>query len=75
MRSAASLRDSAGATKASWVLVRLVLGLAQMVGAVTALIFLAQTGLSSWTLSATIVTGALTTISVLLFGSRLPHDV
>lgn len=57
-----------------WAVVRLALGLAQMTGAVTAFLFLVQTGLSSWTLGVATVTGVLTTVSVLLFGIRLPPD-
>ena len=56
-----------------WVLVRLTLGAAQMAGATTALLLLVQTGVNAWSLGAVVVTCALTTTSVLLFGSRRPR--
>ncbi|MGH7743138.1 MAG: hypothetical protein ACRENS_14085 [Candidatus Eiseniibacteriota bacterium] len=52
-----------------WTVVRLALGVAQMLGVLTAALFLGQTGLSSQTLAATTAAAGLTTISALLFGS------
>jgi hypothetical protein len=53
-----------------WALVRLVLGLLQMGGAVAAFCLLAQTGVSATTVGVTLLTCACTTLSVLLFGAR-----
>ena len=49
---------------------RLALGMAQMAGATIAIVLLVGTGVSQWTLVATVITCVLTTISVLLFGGR-----
>jgi hypothetical protein len=54
----------------AWAVVRLVLGLAQMIGAVVSLYLLLQIGLASVTLGAVVFTCACTTASVLLFGGR-----
>lgn len=51
---------------------RFVLGMAQMAAASVAAILLIETGVSSWALAAVLVTCALTTTSVLLFGARRP---
>lgn len=51
-------------------LIRLGLGIAQMVGGVTALVLLAETGVNTASMGAVVVTCLLTTTSVLLFGSR-----
>ncbi len=50
-----------------WVVFRLVLGLAQMVGAVIGVCLLIQTGISGPTLGAFGVTTLLTTVSRMLF--------
>jgi hypothetical protein len=47
---------------------RLALGMAQMFFAIVTVVLLLETGVSVWSLTATAVTCALTTISVLLFG-------
>ena len=54
----------------AWAIVRLVLGLGQMTGAVVALMLLVQTGVNSLSFGAVILTCLLTTTSVLLFGRR-----
>jgi hypothetical protein len=51
----------------AWAVVRLVLGQAQMIGAVVALYLLIQTGMNALSLGAVVVTCLFTTISVLLF--------
>ena len=51
-------------------LLRGVLGIAQMAGAVTALVLLARSGISAAALAAVAVTSLLTTTSVLLYGSQ-----
>jgi len=56
-----------------WTLARLALGTGQMAGATAALILLVQTGVNARSLGAVVVTCALTTTSVLLFGSRRPR--
>jgi len=54
----------------AWAIVRTVLGVAQVFGASFSFVLLIQTGVNSLTLGAIIITGLLTTISVLLFGRR-----
>lgn len=54
----------------AWAIVRTVLGVAQIFGASFSFVLLIQTGVNSLTLGAIIITGLLTTISVLLFGRR-----
>ena len=49
---------------------RFILGMAQMAAGTVAAILLIETGVSSWALIAVLVTCALTTISVLLFGAK-----
>ena len=56
-----------------WAIVRLVLGLAQVVGAVVSLALLIRTGATAEALTAVAVTGLCTTVSVLLFGARTPR--
>ena len=53
---------------------RVVLGMAQMFMAVLSLGLLLQSGVNAISLVAVAVTGLLTMISVLLFGSRHRHD-
>jgi hypothetical protein len=53
-----------------WVVYRLVLGLAQMVGAVIGACLLLQTGISGATLGAFAATTLLTVMSRLLFNGR-----
>ncbi|HZU30222.1 MAG TPA: hypothetical protein VFB79_03850 [Candidatus Angelobacter sp.] len=62
-----------------WAIVRLVLGLLQMFGAVFAAVLIVQTGLNSVSIGAAIATGLLTLLSISLFGgmfSLMPgkHD-
>ena len=52
---------------------RFVLGMAQMAGTTTAGVLLFRTGVSTPSLLAVVVTCAMTTLSVLLFGST-PHQ-
>jgi hypothetical protein len=52
--------------------VRLLLGIGQMAGSVLAALLIIQTGINRVSLTATVATGALTTASVLLFGSLGP---
>jgi hypothetical protein len=63
-------RDKDVRTKGAWALVRLVLGLLQMTGAVVSFYLLFSSGMSGLSLSAVVLTCLCTTISVLLFGSR-----
>jgi hypothetical protein len=51
-----------------WALVRILLGQAQMMGAVVAAYLLILTGMNDWSLGA--VTALLTTVSLLLFRKR-----
>jgi hypothetical protein len=53
-----------------WAIARLTLGLAQMCGTLLSLTLLIQVGVDRWSLSAVVVTCAVTSLSVLLFGSR-----
>ena len=53
-----------------WAIVRLSLGVGQMMGASTALLLLIQTGMNPWSLGAVVVTCVLTGASVFLFGDR-----
>ena len=53
-----------------WDVMRLVLGMLQMGGTVVSLVLLAVTGVSPIALTSVVMTCALTTISVLLFGAR-----
>lgn len=57
----------------SWAIVRTVLGFAQMAGAAFSLTVLVTTGFNTLSLVSVAVTGLLTTVSILLFGSR-PHN-
>jgi hypothetical protein len=51
-------------------MIRHLLGIAQMFGATVSLILLFLTGVNSYTLTGVIITGVLTTSSVLLFAGR-----
>jgi hypothetical protein len=53
-----------------WSLFRLALGSAQIVGAVTSFVLLAQVGVTPLSLGVAVATCVLTTVSVLLFGDR-----
>ena len=53
-----------------WGMIRHLLGIAQMFGATVSLILLFLTGVNPYTLTGVIITGVLTTSSVLLFGGR-----
>jgi hypothetical protein len=54
----------------TWAIIRYLLGIAQMFGAVFSVILLIQTGVNKYSMVAVVITCALTPISVLLFGSR-----
>jgi predicted neutral ceramidase superfamily lipid hydrolase len=56
-----------------WGIVRMCLGLAQMAAATVAAVLLVETGISKSSLLAVVIACALTTVSVLLFGSRRPR--
>jgi hypothetical protein len=56
-----------------WALVRLTLGVLQMTGAALALGLLAAGGVTQASLTVVVLTGLMTTISVLLFGRRAPR--
>ena len=53
-----------------WAVVRLLLGMLQMGGAVVALVLVGTVGVTPLSLTVVVVTGLCTTLSVLLFGSR-----
>jgi hypothetical protein len=57
----------------TWALIRLILGFLQIMGAVASLLLLVETGVNTVSLASVVVTGLLTTLSVLLFGSRTPR--
>ncbi len=56
-------------TERRWAVVRLALGQAQMIGALVSAYFLITTGVNEWSLGGAVLTCALTTVSVLLFGA------
>lgn len=58
------------ASERRWGFVRLVLGVLQVFGAALTLTLLVHTGITQLSLGAAVVTGLLTTVSILLFGSR-----
>lgn len=60
-------------TDERWAAVRLLLGVGQMTGAVAAGLVLVQFGVTALSLGLTLTTAALTSVSVLLFGSRRPR--
>ena len=53
-----------------WAVARLILGMLQIFGAVVSLVLLLQTGFNTVSVGSVVITGLLTTVSVLLFGSR-----
>jgi hypothetical protein len=53
-----------------WAVVRMVLGLGQMMAAVVTFYVLIQTGMNALSLGAVAVTCVLTSLSLLVFGSR-----
>lgn len=53
-----------------WEAVRFALAMAQMAGAVVALVLLGTVGVTPLSLAVVVGTGLCTTVSVLLFGSR-----
>ena len=55
---------------AGWGRVRFVLGMAQMAAAVVAVVLLFGVGVTTLSLSAVVVASSLTSINVMLFGSR-----
>lgn len=59
-------------TTTCWAVLRLLLGTAQMVSAVIALLLIVQAGIGPLALGAVVVTSVLTTTSILLFGRRMP---
>jgi hypothetical protein len=60
-------------TEARWALLRLILGVAQMTGAVVALCLLITMGLDAPIIAAVVITCVLTTVSVLFFGRGGPR--
>ena len=54
----------------AWAVVRLILGLGQMMGAVMSFYLLIATGVNELSIACVVVTCLLTTISVVLFGGR-----
>lgn len=57
-----------------WARIRLALGTAQMFCAALSAVLLVKTGVSRLALGAVVLTCALTTVSVLMFGSRAPRN-
>lgn len=55
---------------ACWGRVRFVLGMAQMAAAVVAVVLLFSIGVTAISLTAVVVASSLTSLSVMLFGSR-----
>jgi hypothetical protein len=60
-----------------WAIGRFALGMAQMGAAGVSGVLLLLAGVTTWSLSAVVVTCVLTTVSVILFGSRreAPRDL
>ena len=56
-----------------WDTLRFTLGMMQMAAATVAAILLVRTGVSMWTLTAAVTACVLTTMSVLMFGTRRPR--
>jgi hypothetical protein len=56
-----------------WDRLRFVLGMAQMAAAVVAVVLLCNVGVTAISLTAVVVASSLTSVSVMLFGSRR-HD-
>jgi hypothetical protein len=57
-----------------WAIVRYLLCMAQMFGAVVSLVLLITTGVNQISLSTAVLTCLLTTVSVLRFGQRTPNQ-
>jgi hypothetical protein len=62
--------DAPTSKEKAWAVLQLILGQAQVMGAVVAIYLLVETGVNALSLGATVVTCLLTTTSVLLFGGR-----
>lgn len=56
-------------SKVAWTVVRVILGLAQMVGASASLILLLLTGVNAWSIGGAVITSIITLTSILLFRS------
>jgi hypothetical protein len=56
-----------------WHRLRFVLGMAQMAAAVIAVVLLFHVGVTAISLTAVVVASSLTSVSVMLFGSRRRH--
>lgn len=56
-----------------WGRIRFVLGMTQMAAAVVAVVFLFTEGVTAMSLTAVVIASSLTSVSVLLFGSRRRH--
>ena len=65
-----SMRSLIADPRRRWTAVRYVLGLLQMAGAIISLVLLALSGVSTASLTSVVLTGLMTTVSVLLFGAR-----
>ena len=65
-----STLERSSAREHPWSIVRFVLGILQLTGAVMSLYLLIQIGMSTLALSAVVITCLCTSVSVLLFGSR-----
>jgi membrane protein YdbS with pleckstrin-like domain len=57
-------------TDRQWAIVRMILGLAQVMGAAGSLGLLLATGMNRWSLAAAAATCLFTIVSVFLFGDR-----
>ena len=68
-----TLRSTPAGERAGGLL-RLALGLGQMFGAVLSAVLLVRTGAPRLALGTVVLTCLLTTVSVLLFGSRAPRE-
>ena len=64
------LRSAPPPESAWWGLVRFVLGMAQMAASVVAVVLLFGVGVTTMSLTAVVVASSLTSLSVMLFGSR-----
>ena len=54
----------------AWAVVRIILGLGQMIGAIVSVCLLIEIGINEWSLGMVVGTCLLTCISVLLFGRK-----
>jgi hypothetical protein len=52
------------------VIIKFILGILQMSGAIAALVLMIRTGINTTSVGVAVVTGILTSISVVLFGAR-----